>query len=123
MTAKTTLRRLFIMNIARTLAALSLAASAFAVMGCAADRSEETSRSSVSTDSCVKTGCSGERCADDAPPLATTCEFRAEYACFRTAVCERGTDGQCGFRKTAALTSCLAAPPAIDPIDVPDGGR
>jgi hypothetical protein len=65
----------------------------------------------VSQAACRKTGCSSQLCADS--DMMTTCEFRAEYACYQTAVCERGTDGQCGFRKTAALTSCLAAPPGL----------
>ena len=60
---------------------------------------------------CVKTGCSGHICADQ--QRITTCEFRPEYACYRSATCERGANGQCGFRKTAALTSCLASPPGM----------
>ncbi len=55
---------------------------------------------------CKRTGCSGQICADS--DRVTTCEFRPEYACYQQAICERGSDGQCGFRKTAALTSCLA---------------
>ncbi|MBK8215616.1 MAG: hypothetical protein IPK71_17935 [Myxococcales bacterium] len=55
---------------------------------------------------CRRTGCSGQVCADR--DMMTTCEMRPEYACYRSAVCERGADGQCGFRKTAELTSCLA---------------
>lgn len=55
---------------------------------------------------CRKTGCSGQLCADR--DMITTCEMRPEYACFRAATCERGADGQCGFRKTADLTSCLS---------------
>ncbi len=60
---------------------------------------------------CRKTGCSGHVCADS--DMITTCEFRPEYACYRSATCERGADGQCGFRKTPALTSCLASPPGL----------
>lgn len=54
---------------------------------------------------CVVTGCSGQICADSA--RFTTCEFRPEYACYKTAICERDAAGACGFRKTAALTKCL----------------
>lgn len=57
---------------------------------------------------CVKTGCSGHICADQ--QRITTCEFRPEYACYQQAVCERNASGQCGFRQTSALTSCLASP-------------
>ncbi len=54
---------------------------------------------------CVRTGCSGQICADG--HMFSTCEFRPEYACYKSAVCERGADGKCGFRKTAQLTACL----------------
>jgi hypothetical protein len=56
---------------------------------------------------CVKGGCSGQVCADE--PLVSTCEWRPEYACYKTATCERQADGKCGWTKTAALTSCLAS--------------
>jgi len=54
---------------------------------------------------CEKTGCSGQICADQ--DRFSTCEFRPEYACYRTAACERQADGACGFTSTPALTSCL----------------
>jgi hypothetical protein len=57
---------------------------------------------------CVKGGCSGQICADHS--VISTCEFRPEYACYQTATCARQADGQCGWTKTAALTSCLANP-------------
>jgi uncharacterized protein DUF6748 len=55
---------------------------------------------------CIKTGCSNQVCSDE--PVATTCEFRPEYACYQKAACERQADGNCGFTKTAELTECLA---------------
>lgn len=57
---------------------------------------------------CVKTGCSGQICADS--QRFSTCEFRPEYACYQSAACERQTNGACGFTSTPALTSCLANP-------------
>jgi hypothetical protein len=57
---------------------------------------------------CVKSGCSGQICADRS--MFSTCEFRPEYACFRTATCARQADGGCGWTQTPALTSCLANP-------------
>ena len=54
---------------------------------------------------CIKTGCSGQICSDD--DIITTCEFREEYACYKTAVCERGQDGKCGWRDTKELSMCL----------------
>jgi hypothetical protein len=58
------------------------------------------------TGGCVKTGCSGQICADQ--DMFSTCEWRDEYACYQTATCERQANGQCGWTQTPALTSCLA---------------
>lgn len=55
---------------------------------------------------CIKTGCSSQICADH--NVISTCEFRPEYACYQKAACERQSDGNCGFTKTAELTECLA---------------
>ena len=55
---------------------------------------------------CIKTGCSGQICADETK--MSTCEYRSEYECYKKAACERQDDGNCGFTKTPTLTSCLA---------------
>jgi hypothetical protein len=54
---------------------------------------------------CRPTGCSGQLCA--AESVATTCEWRPEYACYQTASCERQPDGACGWTMTDALRACL----------------
>lgn len=54
---------------------------------------------------CFKTGCSGQVCADE--EVVTTCEWRAEYECYRTAKCERQANGKCGFTDTPELRRCL----------------
>jgi len=54
---------------------------------------------------CVVGGCSSEICADE--PRASACVFMPEYACYRTATCERQADGQCGWTETPELVSCL----------------
>lgn len=54
---------------------------------------------------CRITGCSGQICADQ--DVITTCEFKPEYACFRTAQCEPQADGTCGWTDTQALRACL----------------
>jgi hypothetical protein len=56
---------------------------------------------------CIRTGCSGQICAD--ANRISTCEMRPEYACYQAATCERGADGQCGFRQTPQLAACLAS--------------
>lgn len=64
----------------------------------------------TSARACRKTGCSGQVCSDD--DVISTCEFRPEYACYRTATCARQTDGGCGWTLTSSLTACLKNPPA-----------
>jgi hypothetical protein len=59
----------------------------------------------VSSKRCIKTGCSGQVCADR--DVITTCIYRAEYECYQQAKCERQSDGKCGFTMTAELRSCL----------------
>jgi eight-cysteine-cluster-containing protein len=54
---------------------------------------------------CFKTGCSGQVCADE--EVITTCEYRTEYDCYKTAKCERQANGKCGFTDTPELRRCL----------------
>lgn len=54
---------------------------------------------------CMKTGCSGQVCADK--EVITTCEYKTEYECYKRATCERQANGECGFTPTPALTACL----------------
>lgn len=65
---------------------------------------------------CAVAGCSGQLCvsADEAGDIITTCEYRAEYACFKEASCEPQSNGKCGWTQTSELTKCLANPPAFD---------
>jgi hypothetical protein len=60
---------------------------------------------------CVAGGCSGTICSDE-EGVVSTCEWRAEYACYKDAECKRQDDGACGWTQTEALTACLASPPA-----------
>ena len=57
--------------------------------------------------SCVIGGCSSELCSDQM--LVSPCIWRDEFACYRTAQCERQPGGTCGWTATPELTSCLAA--------------
>jgi eight-cysteine-cluster-containing protein len=83
----------------------SFAGSAFAIAGCAAGTTAVDDEAEAT---CVKTGCSGQICADRR--MVSTCEFRPEFACFRSATCERQENGPCGWARTPALTACLANP-------------
>jgi hypothetical protein len=62
--------------------------------------------SSAGMKPCMRTGCSGQICADH--EVITTCEYRTEYECYKKATCERQANGDCGFTKTKELTDCLA---------------
>ena len=79
---------------------------------------EVTKRASSSTPppaplaSCYTGGCSGEVCSDR-PDMASNCIYRAEFACYKTAKCERQASGACGWTKTTELNACLANPPAM----------
>jgi hypothetical protein len=55
---------------------------------------------------CLKTGCSSQVCSDK--NVITTCEWRPEYACYQKAVCERQSNGNCGFTQTPELAACLS---------------
>lgn len=54
---------------------------------------------------CLVTGCSSQVCADD--HIITTCEWRAEYACYKTAECTRQSNGACGWTQDKNLIDCL----------------
>jgi len=69
--------------------------------------SEQVSTSTAKA--CSPTGCSGQICSDE--DIVTTCEYRTEYACYKTARCERQANGACGWTQTSKLSQCLQSPP------------
>ncbi len=56
---------------------------------------------------CYIGGCSSQICSDQ-KDVITTCEYREEYACYKSATCEKQANGQCGWTQTEQLTACLA---------------
>lgn len=54
---------------------------------------------------CVVTGCSSHICAEE--PMFTTCEYKWEYACYKSAVCERQASGECAWTESRELSICL----------------
>ncbi|MDB5204518.1 MAG: hypothetical protein JWP09_546 [Candidatus Taylorbacteria bacterium] len=60
----------------------------------------------VSQGACYVGGCSSEVCSDQ-KGIVSTCIYREEYACYKTATCERQTNGNCGWTETTALTTCI----------------
>lgn len=55
---------------------------------------------------CYVGGCSGQICSSE-PDVFSDCQWREEYACYRSASCERQTNGACGWTMTPELTQCL----------------
>jgi hypothetical protein len=74
---------------------------------------------------CIRTGCSGQVCAEE--DVVTTCEWRDEYACYRFARCERQPGGGCGWTATEEQARCLAnlsrSPTRTPPTPTPTPGR
>jgi hypothetical protein len=60
----------------------------------------------VATGGCFIGGCSSQICSDQ-PDAVSTCEYRSEYGCYKSARCERQTNGSCGWTQTSTLTQCL----------------
>lgn len=69
---------------------------------------------------CAVAGCSSQLCvsAEEAATMVTTCEYRAEYACYREASCEPQMDGKCGWTQTSELQQCLANPSSEVDLEV-----
>lgn len=57
---------------------------------------------------CVVGGCSGQLCVDENKDdeTVTTCEYSELYGCFKDAICERQSNGQCGWTQTQAFLQC-----------------
>ncbi|MES2749384.1 MAG: hypothetical protein V4606_03250 [Patescibacteria group bacterium] len=85
----------------------------FTLLGNEAFYLKVASETTTTTGACKVGGCSAQLCgeASDMDGMVTTCEFRAEYACYRTATCERQTTGKCGWTQTTELAQCLKNPP------------
>ena len=64
-------------------------------------------------DGCKVGGCSGEICSEAsvAGDLVTNCIYTPQFACYKTARCERQTTGKCGWSQTPELQSCIATAP------------
>jgi hypothetical protein len=107
----------------RSLFYLGLASSWLLGLGCGdgpdepyvAVDSEQTEGAAM----CQVGGCSRQLCLPIGmgDGMASTCEWRDEYACYRGARCEVQGDGMCGWTRTDELERCLEAPP---PMSEPD---
>ncbi len=77
--------------------------------------SSNSNGGAIVANGCAVAGCSGQLCvsADQAGAIVTTCEYRAEYACYQEASCEPQPNGECGWTPTVGLQACLTNPPAL----------
>jgi len=59
---------------------------------------------------CAVGGCSNQICgeAGEVEDIATTCEYREEYACYQAARCEKQSSGSCGWTETDEYKQCVA---------------
>lgn len=58
---------------------------------------------------CKVGGCSGQLCVDaTSPDIASTCEWREEYACYKDSKCGVQADGTCGWSSATTLNQCIA---------------
>ncbi len=58
---------------------------------------------------CIKTGCSGEICSDQ--EVITTCIYKPEYDCYKSASCETQSNGKCDWTMDDRLKNCLNSDP------------
>lgn len=58
------------------------------------------------TGKCYIGGCSSQLCTGEEAAMST-CEYREEYGCYKTATCERQSTGKCGWTETTELNTCL----------------
>jgi len=72
--------------------------------------------SGVVGNGCAVAGCSMQLCVsvEEAANVVSTCEYKAEYACYKEASCEPQANGKCGWTQTAELKACLQNPPPLD---------
>ncbi len=66
-------------------------------------------KTQISRNDCIVGGCSSQLCgeAKNMAELVSTCEYRPQYACYKSATCERQENDQCGWTMTTELTQCL----------------
>jgi hypothetical protein len=103
----------------KTMTRLFLIVSFLTVAACGGgqSKSEEPAPPATSEPSpdqaaaCEAQGCGNTVCGEVGAGIVTTCEYKAEYACYKTATCERQADGSCGWTQSPELTACLASPP------------
>lgn len=62
---------------------------------------------------CTIGGCSSEICSETS--MSSACIYKEEFACYKSAKCERQASGQCGWTETPELAQCLKDKREIGP--------
>jgi hypothetical protein len=75
------------------------------------DKNPSSDKPALNTKPCFVGGCSSQLCTDNEDGAVSTCEWQPQYICYKTAKCERQSNGQCGWTNTPSLQRCLATPP------------
>ncbi len=65
-----------------------------------------TRGAAVAAGPCYVGGCSNEICGDS-QNIISNCLYSPSFACYKTAACERQTDGKCGWTQTKELAACI----------------
>ena len=70
----------------------------------------------VASGGCAVAGCSKEICAEvsEASGIVSPCVYLPQFACYKSARCERQNDDTCGWTQTPELQTCIAAAAKID---------
>jgi hypothetical protein len=75
------------------------------------DKNPTSEKPVLNLNTCFVGGCSGELCLEAKDSgMASTCEWKEEYACYKKTKCERQQTGKCGWTETSEFKSCLANP-------------
>jgi eight-cysteine-cluster-containing protein len=74
-----------------------------------ATKSTTDSTQGYTAEGCARTGCSGNLCAPAGETVISTCVWKEEYACYKSARCEKQSDGKCGWTPSTSLSGCLDA--------------
>jgi len=81
-----------------------------------------TSEDPVTSGGCAIGGCNGEICieASEASTIVSSCVYLPEFACYKSARCERQGNGACDWTQTDELKACIAAAPKINVAPMSD---
>ncbi len=67
---------------------------------------QNTKAECISNSDCIKGGCSGTVCHSKSEQIFTTCEYKAEYDCYRIISCGC-ISGKCQWQKTDEFENCI----------------